>query len=71
MHRKIATIDSSKKSARVKTMAKKITRNKKNLVVRSQKRRVVKRRVENVSQRFIIRLTPFYLTFRSYVISAE
>ena len=29
MHRKIATIDSSKKSARVKTTAKKTTRNKK------------------------------------------
>jgi hypothetical protein len=37
MHRKIATIDSSKKSARVKTTAKKTTRNKKTSSSKSKK----------------------------------
>ena len=37
MHRKIATIDSSKKSARVKTTAKKTTRNKKTSSNKSKK----------------------------------
>ena len=50
MHRKIATMDSSKKSARVKTTAKKTTRNKKTSSSIKSKRRVVKRRVENVSK---------------------
>ena len=77
MHRKITTIDSSKKSKRGKTATKKKVSGKKtkNSIrrhqVRNQKRRAVRRRAGNVSQRFIIRLTPFYLTFRSYVISAE
>ena len=51
MHRKIATIDSSKKSTRAKTNTKKTTRDKKtSSSIEGQKRRVVKTRVENVSQ---------------------
>ena len=50
MHRKIATIDSSRKSAKVKTTARKTsTRNKKTSSIGSQKRKVVKGRVGNVS----------------------
>ena len=50
MHRKIATMDSSKKSARVKTTAKKTTLKKKTTSGKHQKRRAIKRRVGNVSQ---------------------